>query len=97
VVSLQAELESFKAQAQGYKDGSLTSNPQKESCERLTPCMQDGQLFFHQTMASNSSVKSESSYTLQMTVSIQSQLNILKVMSQIYACPTTTTAILLAT
>ncbi|PUZ52732.1 hypothetical protein GQ55_6G293200 [Panicum hallii var. hallii] len=60
VVSLQAELESFKAQAQGYKDGSLTSNPQKESCERLTPCMQDGQLFFHQTMASNSSVKSES-------------------------------------
>ncbi|CAL5000366.1 unnamed protein product [Urochloa decumbens] len=61
VVSLQAELESFKFQAtQGYGDGSLTSNPQKENCERLTPYMQDGQLFFHPTMASNSSVKSES-------------------------------------
>ncbi|OEL21540.1 LOB domain-containing protein 29 [Dichanthelium oligosanthes] len=61
VVSLQAELESFKAQAtQGYGDGSLTPNPQKENCERLTPYMQDGQLFFHTTMASNSSVKSES-------------------------------------
>ncbi|CAO2169951.1 unnamed protein product [Urochloa humidicola] len=61
VVSLQAELESFKSQAtQGYGDGSLTSNPQKESCERSTPYMQEGQLFFHPTMASNFSVKSES-------------------------------------
>lgn len=61
VVSLQAELESFKAQTtQGYGDGSLTSNPQKEKREILTPSMQDGQLFFHPTMASNSSVKSES-------------------------------------
>ncbi|XP_062191004.1 LOB domain-containing protein 29-like [Phragmites australis] len=60
VVNLQAQLESFKAQAtQGYGDGSLTSNPQKENCERLTPYMQDGQLFFHPTMLSNSSVKSE--------------------------------------
>lgn len=61
MVNLQAELESFKAQAtQGYGDGFLTSNPQKEKGERLTPYMQDGQLFCQPEMASNSSVKSES-------------------------------------
>ncbi|CAD6265108.1 unnamed protein product [Miscanthus lutarioriparius] len=60
VVSLQAELESFKALAtQGYGDGSLAPNPQKENCERLAPYIQDGQLFFHPTTANNSSVKSE--------------------------------------
>ncbi|XP_062196262.1 LOB domain-containing protein 29-like [Phragmites australis] len=60
VVSLQAQLESYKAQATpGYGDGSSTSNPQKENCERLTPYMQDGQLFFRPTMLNNSSVKSE--------------------------------------
>jgi hypothetical protein len=60
VVRLQAELESFKALAiQGCGDGSLTSNPQKENCERLAPYIQDGQLFYQPTMANNSSVKSE--------------------------------------
>lgn len=60
MVSLQAELESFKAlAAQGYGDGSLTPNAQKENCERLAPYIQDGQLFFHPTTANNSSVKSE--------------------------------------
>ena len=60
MVSLQAELESFKALAtQGYGDGSLAPNPQKENCERLAPYIQDGQLFFHPTTANNSSVKSD--------------------------------------
>ncbi|TVU04498.1 hypothetical protein EJB05_47609, partial [Eragrostis curvula] len=61
VVRLQAQLESLKAQTtQGYGDGSLTSIPQNENCERLTPCMQDGQIFFHPTVPSNnSSVKEE--------------------------------------
>ncbi|GJN04294.1 hypothetical protein PR202_ga21833 [Eleusine coracana subsp. coracana] len=58
VVLLQAQLESLKAQAtQEYGDGSLTSNPQKENCQRVT--LQDGQFFFHPTVPSNSSVEEE--------------------------------------
>ncbi|WVZ91613.1 hypothetical protein U9M48_037759, partial [Paspalum notatum var. saurae] len=62
VVSLQAELESFKSQAtQGYRDVSSTSNLQKENCGKISaPYMQAGQIFSGPTATSNSSVKSES-------------------------------------
>ncbi|KAJ1269695.1 hypothetical protein BS78_07G231000 [Paspalum vaginatum] len=61
VVSLKAELESFKSQpTQGYRDVSSTSNPQKENCGISAPYMQAGQIFSGPTAASNSSVKSES-------------------------------------
>ncbi|KAL6646388.1 hypothetical protein ACP70R_017996 [Stipagrostis hirtigluma subsp. patula] len=60
VVNLQAQLESLKAQAtQGYGDGSLTSDPQRENRERLTPYTQDRRHFCNPTVPSNSSVKNE--------------------------------------
>jgi LOB domain-containing protein 29 len=60
VVCLQAQLESLKAQTtQGYGDGSSTSNPQKENCERVAPYMQDKHFFFNPTVPRYSSVKEE--------------------------------------
>jgi LOB domain-containing protein 29 len=60
VVLLQAQLESLKAQTTPrYRDGSLTSNPQKENCESVTRYMQDEQFFFDTTVPSYTSVKEE--------------------------------------